>query len=91
MNNITNTKIRYSIEPRDRIHVKEYGFLSFAKNIGKNISNKYSKKLFHNAKISATEAIKIASKRAIQKTSETTDDLVCSKIANKITKVSKII
>ena len=91
MNNITNIKIRYSIEPRDRIHVKEYGFLSFAKNIGKNISNKYNKKLFHNAKISATEAIKIASKRAIQKTAETTGDLVCSKIANKITKVSKII
>ena len=36
-----NIKIRYSIEPKDRIYVKAYGFLSFAKNIGKNISNKY--------------------------------------------------
>ena len=27
--------MRYSIEPRDRIYVKGYGFLSFAKNIGK--------------------------------------------------------
>ena len=26
--------MRYSIEPRDRIYVKEYGFLSFAKNMG---------------------------------------------------------
>ena len=34
--------MRYSIEPRDRRYVKEYGFLSFAKNIGKNLSNKYS-------------------------------------------------
>ena len=25
--------MRYSIEPRDTIHVKGYGFLSFAKNI----------------------------------------------------------
>ena len=25
--------MRYSIEPRDRIYVKGYGFLSFAKNI----------------------------------------------------------
>ena len=27
-------KMRYSIEPRNRIYVKGYGFLSFAKNIG---------------------------------------------------------
>ena len=27
--------MRYSIEPRDRIYVKGYGFLSFAKNAGK--------------------------------------------------------
>ena len=34
--------MRYSIEPRDSRYMKEYGFLSFAKNIGKNVSNKYS-------------------------------------------------
>ena len=34
--------MHYSIEPRDRICVKEYGFLSFAKNKGKSLSNKYS-------------------------------------------------
>ena len=28
---------RYSVQPRDRIFVKGYGFLSFAKNMGKNI------------------------------------------------------
>ena len=38
--------MRYSIEPRDRRYVKDYGFLSFAKNIGKNKSNKYSQKRF---------------------------------------------
>ena len=27
--------IRYSVQPRDRIFVKLYGFLSFAKNMGK--------------------------------------------------------
>ena len=31
--------MRYSIEPRDRRYVKGYGFLSFAKTIGKNIIN----------------------------------------------------
>ena len=42
--------MRYSIEPRDRTYVKGYGFLSFAKNIGKNISNKYSQRLVESAK-----------------------------------------
>ena len=26
--------MRYSIEPRDQVFVKDYGFLSFAKNMG---------------------------------------------------------
>ena len=26
--------MRYSIEPKDRIYVKSYGFLLFAKNVG---------------------------------------------------------
>ena len=67
-------KMRYLIEPRTRRHVKGYGFLSFARNIGthaakaaKNMSNKYSQKLVDTAKKSATDAIKTASKRAIQK------------------------
>ena len=60
-------KMRYSIEPRDRIYVKEYGFLSFAKNMGKSLSNKYGQKLLDSAKKSRTNAIKTASKRAIQK------------------------
>ena len=81
--------MRYSIEPRDRIYVKEYGFLSFAKNMGKNLSNKYSQKLLDTAKKSTTDAIKTASKRVIQKTAEVTGDLIGNKIADKITSVSK--
>ena len=38
-------KWRYSIEPRDEIFVKGYGILSFTKNIGKNLSGKYSLKI----------------------------------------------
>ena len=33
--------MRYSIEPKDRTYAKEYGFLSFAKNVGTHLSNKY--------------------------------------------------
>ena len=82
-------KMRYSIEPRDRIYVKGYGFLSFAKNKGKNLSNKYGQKLLDSAKESTTDAIKTASKRAIQKIAEATGHLIGNKIADKITSVSK--
>ena len=81
--------MRYSIEPRDRIYVKGYGFLSFAKNMSKSLSNKYGQKLLDSAKKSTTDAIKTASKRAIQKTAEATGDLIGNKIADKITSVSK--
>ena len=36
--------MRYSTEPKDRIFVKVYEFLSFAKNIGKSLSGKHSQK-----------------------------------------------
>ena len=81
--------MRYSIEPRDRIYVKGYGFLSFAKNIGKNLSNKYGQNLLDSANESTTDAIKTSSKRAIQKTAEGTGDLIGNKIADKMTSVSK--
>ena len=87
----------YSLRPRDRICVKAYGFLPFAKNMGRNIgkntsktlSIKYSQKIFHHAKQSAIDTIKTASKRAIQKTAVATGDFICNKIADRITKVSK--
>ena len=52
--------MRYSTEPRDRIYVKGYGFLSFAKNIGKCLSSKYGQKILDSAKKSPTDAIKTA-------------------------------
>ena len=80
--------MRYSIEPRDRVYVKGYWFLSFVKNTGKHLSNKYSKKLLDRAKKSTTDAIKTASKKTIQKLAEATGDLISNKIADKITSVS---
>ena len=55
------------IEPKDRIYVKGYEFLSFAKNMGKSLTNKYGQTLLESAKKSTTDAIKTASKRANQK------------------------
>ena len=74
--------MRYLIEPRDRICIKGYGFLSFAKNMGKHLSNKYSQKLLDTAKKSTTDAIKTASKRAIQKTAEAPGNLIGNRIAD---------
>ena len=82
--------MKYSIEPRDRIYVKSYGFSSFAKNMGKSLSNKYGQRLLDSAKKSTTDAIKTASKRAIQKTAEATGDLIGNKIADKITSLQKL-
>ena len=73
--------MRYSVQPRDRIFVKDYGFLSFAKNMGKsigkniskNLSDKYSPAMLTMCQIlldhtnqSAKDALKTALKRAIQ-------------------------
>ena len=81
--------MRYSIEPKDRIYVKGYGFLSFTKNISKNLNNKYSKKLLDTAKKSTTDAIKTTSKRAIQKAAEATGDLIGNKITDQVVSASK--
>ena len=52
-------------------------FFSFAKNMGKSLSNKYSQKHLDSAKKSTADAIK---------TAEATGDLIGNKIAGKITK-----
>ena len=78
--------MRYSIEPRDRICVKGYRFLSFAKNM----SNKYGQKLFDSAKKSTVDAIKTTSKKAIQKTAEATGELIGNKITDNSERIKKI-
>ena len=52
--------MRYSIEPRDRIYVKGYAFLFFAKNMGKSLSSKYGQRLLDSAKKSTTDTMKTA-------------------------------
>ena len=81
--------MRYSVEPKDRVYVKGCGFLSFAKNIGTHLSNKYSQKRLDTAKKSTADAVKTVSKRAIQKRAEAAGDLIGNKIADKIVSASK--
>ena len=77
--------MRYWTEPKDRIYVKGYGVLSFAKNMRKSLNNKYGQKPIDSAKKYTTDAMKTASKRAVQKTEEATGDLIGNKIADDIT------
>ena len=70
--------------------------LSFARNLGthatkvaKTLNNRYGQKLPDSAKKSATDALKIAGKIAIQKTAEASGNLVGNFIADKITSISK--
>ena len=51
--------MRYSIEPRERRYIKEYGLLSFAKNF----SNKYGKKLTDTAIKTGKDFATIADKK----------------------------
>ena len=67
--------MHYSVQPRDRIFVRGYGFYLLPKKIGKNIgkniikklSSKYSQKLLDHAKESAAYALKTASKKQSKK------------------------
>ena len=52
--------------------------MSFAKNTSKSLSIKYGQKL-DSVKKSTTDAIKAASKTAIQKTAEATGNLIGNK------------
>ena len=75
--------MRYSIEPRFRKYVEEYGFLSFARKLG----NKYGKTLMDTATKAGIDAAK--TKRVVQKTAEATGDLIGNKIPDKITSIGK--
>ena len=77
--------MRYSTEPWFRKYVEGYGFLSCTKKFG----NKYSKKLMDTATKTGIDATKTTSKRVVQKTAETTGDLIGNEMADKITSIGK--
>ena len=77
--------MRYSIEPRERRFVKEYGFMSFARNF----SDKYSKSLMDKRIDVSKTFAKTAGKKILKETAKATGDLIGNKIADKITSASK--
>ena len=77
--------MRYSIEAKYRKYVEGYGLLLFPKKFG----DKYGKKLMNTATKIGIDVAKTASKRVVQKTAETTGDLIGNNITEKITSVGK--
>ena len=71
----------YSIEPKKRIYVKGYGFMSFARNL----SDKYSKSLTDKGIDVSKTFAKTAGKRIFKESAKATGDLIGNKIADKIT------
>ena len=59
--------------------------MSFARRFG----DKCGKKLMDTATKTGRDAAKTASKRVVQKTAEATDDLIRSKMTDKITSLGK--
>lgn len=80
--------MKYSTELRDLICVNGYEFLSFAKKMGKSLSNKYQQNFLDSTKQSATDAHETGSKRATQKTAEKIVDLFRNNIADRITEIA---
>ena len=62
---------------------------NIGKNESKNLNGKYSQKRLDHAKQSATDALKTASKRPIQKISEATGYLMGNKLLIKLQKSQK--
>ena len=63
--------------------------MSFANNMGKDLSSKYSQEILDHGKEFGTDVFKTASKRAIQKTTEETGDLIGNKIADVVARSYK--
>ena len=63
---------------------------NIGKNTSKNLSSKYSQKPFDHTKPSATDALKNASKRVIQKTAEANGDLIGNKLLKKLQESQKL-
>ena len=81
-------KMRYLIEPKNRIYVKGYRFWSFANNMGKNLSDKYGQKLLESAKKIYNGCNKNCFKKSNSKTVEATGHLIGNKIADNLPKKS---
>ena len=77
---------RHSRELKTWKYDKEYGFLSFARNL----SNKCGKELLDTAVKAGLDALKAASKKLAHKAAETTAEFIGDKITYKFVKTKPV-
>ena len=70
----------YFIELGTRKYVKRYRFLSFVRNL----SHKYGKELSDKVTKQGLDALKVASKKVVQKAAEVTGEFIENKITDKL-------
>ena len=75
--------MRYSIEPKNKIYVKKYVFLSFAKNVSKNLSNIHDQELLEKSQEIYNRCNKNCYKKSNSKKAEANGDLMGNKITVK--------
>lgn len=68
------------IEDRDQIYVRSYEFLSFVKDMSKNLNSKYQQRFLDTTNNLAKDALNISSKIALQKTAKAAGNAVGNKI-----------
>ena len=72
------------IEDRDQIYVRSYEFLSFAKDMSKNLNSKYQQRFLDTTNNLAKDALNISSQRALQNATTAAGDVVGNKIEEKL-------
>ena len=77
--------MRYSTEPKYSTYVGRYGSLSYERKF----DDKYGKKVMDTATKKGIDAAKTDSKGVLQKTAESTGDLIGNKTADKITSLNR--
>ena len=72
------------IEDRDQIYVRSYEFLSFAKDMSKNLNSKYQQRFLDTTNNLAKDALNISSQRVLQNATTAAGDVVGNKIEEKL-------
>ena len=72
------------LQSRVGIYVKSYEFLSFAKDMSKNVNSKYKQRFVDTTNNLAKDALNISSQRALQNATTAAGDVVGNKIEEKL-------
>ena len=81
---IHSYRMKKFLQSRVGIYVKSYEFLSFAKDMSKNVNSKYKQRFLDTTNNLAKDALNISSQRALQNATTAAGDVVGNKIEEKL-------